>query len=423
MTRISDAAIRDAVKARGGADALADKMIARRDDIAKRAKTFGAEGDPKKKTSTVIFPAGDALPVKTLNGVAFKPWKPPADGDWNEVDGQTDIEDEEPLPESAKGKQLASGLIIKEKDGRVWLARPKGGFGGYDHTFPKGRVEHSLSMQANAIKEAWEETGLKARIAGHAGDREGDVTLTRYYLAERESGDPSRAGGETDGVVLAPPGKLAGFLNRERDQKLAKEIATDSAFDEEPGAPRTLYVNRPLLNAGDLAAWAREHGVKKLLPAEDVASPVAFSKAPLVWDADVGTGISKVVAEGGKRSVERLGNEGAVVLRFECQALERRWRQFVNAGASWDHPGYKAARHLHDGRPRRRRRQAGTVRRPAGVRPRGVGRDRQPAGRLGREGEGLAGRRGCLRGGQAPAGPAGEQGPVRAGGRRCRRPS
>ena len=88
VTRISDNAIRGAVKARGGTDALADKMIARRDDIAKRAKTFGAEGKPEKKTSTVIFPAGDALPVKTLNGVAFKAWTPPADGDWNEVDGQ-----------------------------------------------------------------------------------------------------------------------------------------------------------------------------------------------------------------------------------------------------------------------------------------------------------------------------------------------
>ena len=82
VTRISDKAIRDAVKARGGTDALADKMIARRDDVAKRARTFGAEGDPKKKTSTVIFPAGDALPVKTLNGVAFKPWtrRPTATG-------------------------------------------------------------------------------------------------------------------------------------------------------------------------------------------------------------------------------------------------------------------------------------------------------------------------------------------------------
>ncbi len=545
VTRIKDDAIWAAVKARGGSDALADKMIARKNDIAKRARTFGAEGKPEKKTSTVIFPAGDALPVKTLNGVAFKAWEPPKDGDWNEVDGQMDIEADEPLPEHAAGKQLASGVVIREKDGRVWLVQPKGAFGGYSSTFPKGRVEPTLSLQANAIKEAWEESGLKVRIAGLAGDRVGDTTLTRYYLAEREGGDPSQTGDETEGVVLAPPGKLAGFLNRERDQKLAKEVvgdewseadhprgqpgnagefgpggggssgkpdkwaasggkvrgtpdgmykaydkkgrlagalivdvhqkpkevfnvnvkepfrrqgvatalyraaekdhgelstsgalsdlgfafrkgyrpesvkndlrihsdkligqpvkstygegkitslgpraaiattngaestwpvpkaelqrligsdevpfgedaidtraaeratameaALDEAFDEEPGAPRTLYVNRPLLNAGNLAAWARECGIKKLLPPGDMHVTVAFSKTPLAW-ADAGTGVSKVVAKGGARSVERLGNEGAVVLRFECPQLERDWRRICEAGASWDHPGYK----------------------------------------------------------------------------------
>ena len=109
--------------------------------------------------------------------------------------------------------------------------------------------------------------------------------------------------------------------------------------DEAPG-PRTLYVNRPLLNAGNLAAWARECGIKKLLPPGDMHVTVAFSKTPLAW-ADAGTGVSKVVAKGGARSVERLGNEGAVVLRFECPQLERDWRRILDAGASWDHPGYK----------------------------------------------------------------------------------
>jgi len=336
VTSIPDDEIREVIKARGGSDALADKMIARKNDIAKRAKTFGAEGDPKKKTSTVIFPAGDALPVKELNGIAFKEWKPPADGDWNEVDGQTDIEDEAPLPDSAKGKQLASGLIIREKDGRVWLVQPKNAFGGYSSTFPKGRVEPSLSLQANAIKEAFEETGLKGRITGLAGDREGDATLTRYYLADREAGDPSKPGPESEGVVLAPPQKLKGFLNRERDLKLAKEIVGDEA----PG-PRTLYVNRPLLNAGDLIKWVHANGIKKTLPPEDIHVTVAFSKEPVEW-ADIGTGEAKVVVPGnGGRLVELLGDKGAVVLRFESARLTRRWEDIREVGASWDWPGYK----------------------------------------------------------------------------------
>jgi 8-oxo-dGTP pyrophosphatase MutT (NUDIX family) len=59
-----------------------------------------------------------------------------------------------------------------------------------------------------AIKEAWEEIGIKARITGLIGDREGDMTLTRYYLAEREAGEPHPDGKESDGVALVPPCRL-----------------------------------------------------------------------------------------------------------------------------------------------------------------------------------------------------------------------
>jgi 2'-5' RNA ligase len=36
-----------------------------------------------------------------------------------------------------------------------------------------------------------------------------------------------------------------------------------------------------------------------------------------------------------------LGNEGAVVLRFESPALAERWQEFKDAGASWDHDAYR----------------------------------------------------------------------------------
>lgn len=234
VTQITDDEIKKAVEEFGGKAELAEKLIKRRDDVKRWAKTAGAAGDPKKPDSTVVFSGGSDLPVKELNGVKFEAWEPPKDEgwSWNDVDGQADL-DEAPLPSVLpKGKRLASGLIVREPDGRVWIMRPKSGFGGYQGTFPKGRVEPSLSLQANAIKEAWEETGIKARVTGLLGDREGDVTVTRYYIAERESGDPSKAGEETDGVVLAPADKLEGFLNRKRDRDIAKELAKDAAFEE-----------------------------------------------------------------------------------------------------------------------------------------------------------------------------------------------
>jgi|GEM_PF-311641 len=216
VTSIPSGKIKAAVEGMGGSPELAAKLIARRDDIAKRARTFGAEGDPKSKGASVVFPAGDALPVKELNGVKFGDYEPP--DDWATVEGQADIE--EPEFEEARGKKAASGVLIREPDGRVWIVQPKRGFGGYEGTFPKGRMEEGLSMQANAIKEAYEESGLKVKITGFAGDHEGDMTKTRYYYAEREGGDPSQHDDETEGVVLAPPDKAEGFLNRSRDLKV-----------------------------------------------------------------------------------------------------------------------------------------------------------------------------------------------------------
>ena len=273
VAEITDDEIKAAVEKFGGPPALADKLIARRDDIAERADTFGGGGDPEEKDSVVVFPAGAKPPIGELNGVAFDKWTPPADGDWNDVDGQTEIEGEEALPERVKGKQLASGVVIKEKDGRAWLMRPKNAFGGYEATWPKGRVEPGLSMQANAIKEAFEETGLKVKIVGHLGDREGDVTFTRYYTAERETGNPADAGGETDGVVLAPKDKLAGFLNRARDLEIAgvSDIAGDKGWSESEherdgsgrfgsgGSERAAFVAEARARMERGVAWARKH--------------------------------------------------------------------------------------------------------------------------------------------------------------------
>lgn len=230
VTKLSDEKIRKAVDKLGGSAALADKLIARRDDLAEQAKTFGAEGDPKKPTGTMVVPVGTQTPIKKLNGIDFSAWSPP--DDWASVDGQADIA--EPDLEVPAGKEAASGVVIREPDGRIWMVQPRGGFGGYDATFPKGRAEKGLSLQANAIKEAYEESGLKVRITGHAGDHAGDTTMTRYYYAEREAGDPAQHEDETEGVVLAPAGKAAGFLNRARDQKILSSVDSALGADEGP---------------------------------------------------------------------------------------------------------------------------------------------------------------------------------------------
>ena len=120
-------------------------------------------------------------------------------------------------------------------------------------------------------------------------------------------------------------------------------IRKRQAFDS--AEPRTLYVHRPLKNADALTAWAKEQGFKTTLPAGDMHVTIAFSKEPVDWNGVPDGFDSEIVPasagqKSGNRSVEPLGDKGAVVLRFESTDLASRWRQFRRAGASWDHESY-----------------------------------------------------------------------------------
>lgn len=107
------------------------------------------------------------------------------------------------------------------------------------------------------------------------------------------------------------------------------------------GDPRTLYVSRPLRNAAELVDWAKGQGFAKTVPADDLHVTVAYSRDPVDWSA-AGDHFDQVRARaGGPRSVETLGDKGAVVLRFEHAELAQRWQAFRDIGASWDHDGYR----------------------------------------------------------------------------------
>lgn len=112
------------------------------------------------------------------------------------------------------------------------------------------------------------------------------------------------------------------------------------------GKKRTLYVMRPLLNADEVVAWAKGQGFGKTLTADDMHVTVAFSRDKLDW-GDAGDSFDDVIVpaasdqKDGARSIKRLGDQGAVVLRFESTDLAKRWQQFRDAGASWDWPSFQ----------------------------------------------------------------------------------
>ncbi|MBF0350897.1 MAG: NUDIX domain-containing protein [SAR324 cluster bacterium] len=152
----------------------------------------------------------------SLNGIPFGHEEPQ---DFRNILDKIDEPKFVPHPE----KKTSTGVIIEEPDGRIWIFEPKDHYGGIEHTFPKGQLEPNLTMQQNAMKEAYEESGLNVKITGFVGDYERGTTKTRYYKAVRTGGDPADAHWEAARVKLVPKERLKDFLNMEIDHKLLND--------------------------------------------------------------------------------------------------------------------------------------------------------------------------------------------------------
>lgn len=179
----------------------------------------------------------------------------------------------------------------------------------------------SKAVQHTAVDEGWLE-GLDGALAEMPEDERFPSSIAANENDE-EGGDPTSA-------------PAAG------EAPLARRLAANDA------APRTLYVRRDLLNAGELIAWARDAGFTTTLPADDMHVTIAYSRTPIDWmkvasddwgsDDDGGL----IVRAGGVRLIERLGDMGkAVVLMFGSSRLAYRHEEIGRAGASWDHDEYQ----------------------------------------------------------------------------------
>lgn len=140
-----------------------------------------------------------------------------------------------------------------------------------------------------------------------------------------KGGDPDLAGG---GAPSVP----------------ARRAANDAATWLADATPRPLYVQRKLLNAADLIAWAKANGFESTLPASDMHVTVLYSRSavdPMKMGRDWSENEKGqiVVRPGGPRVIERLG-ENAVALRFASPDLEWRHNHLVEAGGSHDWPEY-----------------------------------------------------------------------------------
>ncbi len=127
---------------------------------------------------------------------------------------------------------------------------------------------------------------------------------------------------------------VARFVKLVPKQNVKESISSILKEEEE----KSLYVCRKLKNADELIEWAKGQGFKKTLPADDMHVTIVYSKKKMDWFS-VPDGFDSYQNEyDDDRSVEPLGE--AVVLKFTSTDLSARWKEFRDAGASWDYPSY-----------------------------------------------------------------------------------
>ncbi|MBP7548663.1 MAG: NUDIX domain-containing protein [Gemmatimonadaceae bacterium] len=213
----------------------------------------------KDPDAVATFTPGSKAPA-SLHGVPLRRWAPPDSIEgWKNVAGQKPgLEGDTPMATKATSwtdkdgktftstKHVGAGVIVEEPDGRVWVVKPTNRFGGYDATFPKGTVEDGLSLQASAIKETYEESGLKVEITGILGDYERTTSVARYYTAKRVGGTPTDMGWESQAVKLVPRAKLAAELNMAVDREIADQ------YDAEVAPPKKVSKSYTVDQALDL---------------------------------------------------------------------------------------------------------------------------------------------------------------------------
>lgn len=169
---------------------------------------------------------GGTIPEK-LNNVPLCAWTDaPVDNDgWERLAQHCQVP--EPPFHPATGKAAASGAVIIEPDGRIWIVSPTNRFDGNPHTFPKGKVDIDapLSLKANALKEVYEESGLQIEIQGFLTDADRSTSRTRYYVGRRINGSPADMGWESQAVSLVPRTHLPDLLKNPGDQIVLAALA------------------------------------------------------------------------------------------------------------------------------------------------------------------------------------------------------
>ena len=107
-------------------------------------------------------------------------------------------------------------------------------------------------------------------------------------------------------------------------------------------APAPLYVQRKVMNAGQILRWAKEQGFIDLLKPDDLHVTILYSETPVDWmemGVDMYEDDQMRIGAGGPRIMEKFGD--ATVITFASSRLKWRHEEMIEAGATHGHPQYQ----------------------------------------------------------------------------------
>jgi SPP1 gp7 family putative phage head morphogenesis protein len=117
------------------------------------------------------------------------------------------------------GPKSYGGVIMDEK-GRVLLREPKGHFGGYSWTWPKGGAKPGQNPVQAALDEVAEETGHKGRIVGMLnGGFEGGTSTLNMFIMKSDGFDHTKMDAETKGLRWVTKEEAAKLIKTSKNKK------------------------------------------------------------------------------------------------------------------------------------------------------------------------------------------------------------
>lgn len=209
----------------------------------------------------------------------------------------------------------ASGGLVLRRVGTGWevlaVHRPR-----YDDwSLPKGKDEPGESPAETALREVWEETGVRGRIIAPLDEvaytlADGRDKVVRYFAMTVDSARPFSPNDEVDAIRWLPAGEAARLLTYPHDAALVDAVTVGAVT-----RPRTIH----LLRHGAAGSRGRWTGDDRLRP----LSPRGERQAEKVAAALVDAGIDRILSSPYTRcrqTVEPLAAELAIEIE-EVEAL------------------------------------------------------------------------------------------------------